>query len=219
MTNQTVEEQDYKEEIEGAVENGSDIVFIFYSLVQNSEENARFALTKILEKYKREEWFTPIFSCLKELTTNAMKANAKKILIDEGVIKGEDSVIDIIKKIRTILNERAGLEYGIKTKTKKLSTRVYFKMQPQKLIIQVINNLPIYEKELRRITDRIEKSSKFDSLAEIYLEYPDPEAEGMGLGLSMVVTLLKSIDVDYHNFTVTTDGIGKTNAQMIIPFG
>ena len=50
------------------------------------------------------------------------------------------------------------------------------------------------------------------------MDYPDPAAEGMGLGLCMVVTLLKSIDIDFSNFSITTDGSEKTCAAINIPF-
>jgi hypothetical protein len=209
--------EDIKLQIDKAVRCCDDIVFICYSLIDNAEENARYTLTKILEKYNKDDWFIPIFSCLKELTTNAIKANAKKVLTDEGIIKKEDDVVEVIRKIRSILNERANLEYGLKIKKKKLSTRIYFQFKPGMLIIQVINNLPLSVKELKRLGDRIEQSAKYDNLAEIYLDCPDPEAEGMGLGISMVVTLLKSINISHRNFSIRTDRVGKTYAQMDIP--
>jgi len=209
--------EDIKLQIDNAVECCDDIVFVCYSLIDNAEENARYTLSRILEKYNKDYWFIPIFSSIKELTTNAIKANAKKILSDEGIIKKDDDVVEVIRKIRSILNERASLEYGLKIKKKKLSTRIYFQFRQGMLIIQVINNLPLSHKELKRLNDRIEQSSKYDNLADIYLDCPDPEAEGMGLGLSMVVILLKSINISHRNFIITTDRVGKTYAQMEIP--
>ncbi len=84
-------------------------------------------------------------------------------------------------------------------------------------MIEVINNLPLAKRDMARINERIEKSSKYDSIAEFYLENPDPAAEGMGLGLSMVVLLLKSINISYKSFSVTTDGRNKTRARITVP--
>jgi hypothetical protein len=39
----------------------------------------------------------------------------------------------------------------------------------------------------------------------------------MGLGLSMIVIMLKNIEVSHKNFTVTTDGVEKTRARILIP--
>jgi hypothetical protein len=120
-------------------------------------------------------------------------------------------------KLRTILNEESILEYGIKAKQKKLSTRTYFSIENNNLVIKVVNNLALSDKDLIRIQERIEKSSQYDSIAEFYMENPDPIAEGMGLGLSMVVVLMKSVNIDYRNFKVSTDGTSKTYAVMRIP--
>jgi hypothetical protein len=200
-----------------ALKNSDDIVFVTYSAIEDTEEKIKFALMKILEQHGREEIFTPIFSCIKELVANATKANAKKILIDEGKITNPEDAVHVIKELRSILNEEALLEYGIKAKAKRLSTRIYLKIKSRNLIIEVINNLPLSARELEKITDKIERSSGYDSIAEFYMENPDPEAEGMGLGLSMIVVLLKNIDISHRNFIVSTDGKTKTYARLLIP--
>jgi hypothetical protein len=207
----------YQTEIMTALKNRSDLVFISYSGLEDTEEKIKFALAKILERFKKEDLFTPIISCIKELIANATKANAKMILINEGKIKDTDDPADIVKQIRMILNEDALLEYGIKTKQNKLSTRTYLKLHGSNLIIEVINSVPLSEKEQKKISERIEVSSKYDNIAEFYMENPDPEAEGMGLGLSMVVILLKNINISHKNFIVTTDSASKTYATILIP--
>ena len=207
----------YQTEILTALKNRSDLVFISYSGLEGTEEKIKFALAKILERFRKEELFTPIVSCIKELVANATKANAKMILINEGKIKYSDNPVEVVKQIRRVLNEEALLEYGIKAKKNKLSTRTYLKLHGNNLIIEVINNVPLSEKEQKKISERIELSSKYDNIAEFYMENPDPEAEGMGLGLSMVVILLKNINISHKNFIVTTDGISKTYATILIP--
>jgi len=210
-------EKKFQLEVITAIKNQSDIVFISYSGLEETEKKIKFALAKILEKHQKEEIFTPILSCIKELIANATKANAKKILIDEGVILNPDNAADVVNKVRSILNEEALLEYGIKAKMKRLSTRIYLKIKGNNLIIEVVNNVPLSNKELKRIVERIERSSKYDNIAEFYMENPDPEAEGMGLGLSMVVVLLNNIDIPHNNFIVTTDHKDKTYAKILVP--
>jgi hypothetical protein len=207
----------FQMEVITAIKNQSDIVFISYSGIEDTANKIKFALAKILEKHQKEDIFTPILSCIKELIANATKANAKKILIDEGEIVNPDDIEDVVKKIRSILNEEALLEYGIKAKQKRLSTRIYLKVQGNNLIVEVVNNVPLSYKELKKISERIERSSKYDNIAEFYIENPDPEAEGMGLGLSMVVVLLKNIEISHNNFVVTTDHKNKTYAKILVP--
>ncbi len=209
--------RDFQRNVITAIKNGDDIVFVTYSAIEDTEEKIKFTLLKILEGFNRQEIFTPVLSCIKELIANATKANAKKILIDEGKITNPDDPVQVVKEIRSILNEDALLEYGIKAKEKRLSTRIYLKVQNKNLIVEVINNIPLTEKELTKISRKIEQSSKYDNIAEFYMENPDPEAEGMGLGLSMIVVLLKNIDISHKNFMVTTDRDNKTYARILIP--
>lgn len=209
--------ESYQNEIITAVRNESDIVFVSYSALEKTEEKIKFALAKILEKHNRIDLFTPIYSCIKELISNATKANAKKILMEEGVIKNPDDTEEVVRKVRSILNEKSLLEYGIKAKQHKMSTRIYLKVYKKHLFIEVINNIPLTKKDMAKVNDRIKKSSRYDNIAEYFMDNPDPEAEGMGLGLSMVVVLLKNINITHRNFVLTTDGTTKTYAKMLIP--
>lgn len=210
------EKQSIHNALHEAIRKQNEIVIVTYSLLEDTEEKIKFVLAKILEKYQKEEIFTAIFSSIKELIANSMKANAKKILLEEGNIDNPDDYMEVVEKLRTILNEDALLEYGIKAKSKRLSTRIHFHTKNNRLIIRVINNIPLTPKDLERIQERITKSAQYDSIAEFYLENPDPAAEGMGLGLSMVVVLLKSVNIDYRNFTMNTDN-NKTYATFSIP--
>jgi hypothetical protein len=210
-------DESWQTDIITAVLNESDIVFVTYSALERTEERIKFAIAKILEKHDRVDLFTPVYSCIKELISNATKATAKKILIDDGIIQNPDDPVEVVKKVRSILNERSLLEYGLKAKKYHLSTRVYLKVYKRHLFIEVINNMPLTKKEMDRINERIKKSSKYDNIAEFFMENPDPEAEGMGLGLSMIVVLLKNINITSKNFVVSTDGTTKTYAKILIP--
>jgi hypothetical protein len=161
--------------------------------------------------------FTPIHSCIKELIANATKAIAKRILIEEGVITNIDDARETVIKIKSILNKDALMEYGIKAKYRDLSTRLYLKVKNNNLIVEVINNTPVTNKEYQRMLAKIEAASKYDNIAEFYLENPDPEAEGMGLGLSMIVVLLKNINISYKNFILSSDKQTKTYTKLLIP--
>lgn len=209
--------QDIVHEILSAINRNQEIVFVSYSVLDETEKNIQYALSKILERHNKSDLYTPVYSSLKELVANAIKANAKYILIEEGEIKDPNDIMEVVNKVRNILNEESLLLYGIKAKQYRLSTRIYLKPQTTRLIIDVINNLPVPQKELERMRERIERSSHYDSIADFYLENPDPAAEGMGLGLSMVVVLLKSVGIPYTNFTLYTDFKSKTVARIIIP--
>lgn len=200
-----------------AVNNGNGIVFIVYAMLEKTEKTIKFALARILEKYNRLDLFTPVYTCLKELITNAMKANIKRILIDEGDIENPADRTEALKKIRAVLKKKKFLEYGLKAKEHNLSTRICLRAYQNKLFIEVVNNTPLDEIEINRINLKIRKSSEYDNIAAFFIENPDPEAEGMGLGLPLIVVILKNIHIALKNFSVTTDGSENTSAKMLIP--
>jgi len=204
-------------EILSAIEREDDIIFVTYSSLESTEEKLKFTLLKILEKFNKEDMFTPVFSCIKEMMSNAIKANAKYILLYEKQVSDPDNKSEVIKKLRSILNKKSILQYGIKSKHYHLTTRTYLKVYKNHLFVEVINNIPLSQREIERINFRIKRSSKYDNIAEFFMENPDPEAEGMGLGLSMIVVLLKNMNITHKNFIVTTDGKAKTYAKLLIP--
>lgn len=206
-----------KQKIDKVLSKNGEIVLLAYALVEKTESEIEYITSKALNLHNQGHLFTPVFSCIKELTTNAIKANIKKVLIEEGAVTDPSDPISIIEAIKKVLNEKAMLEYGLKCKKHQLDSRIYMKITENEFIIRVINPIPLNDKELERIQDKINTAFSYDSLAEIYMENPDPLAEGMGLGLSMVVVLLKGIEVDPHNFSITTDKKTKTTASIVIP--
>jgi hypothetical protein len=195
------------------------VVVTAYSVLERTEEIARYILMKSFEKHGRPELLDPVFSSLKELTTNAIKANIKGLLFKEGKFEENSDPISVVQAIKSVLNERSLLEYGIKCWNSRLSIRIHFSLQKDRLVIRVIDPHPLTPDVHERVQSKIERAKGYENLAMCYLENPDPLAEGMGLGLSMVVVLLKGSKIDPNDFTVTSDNIrGTTTAQIIIRF-
>jgi hypothetical protein len=100
----------------------------------------------------------------------------------------------------------------------KLSMRMHLSIDNSRLRVRVIDPLTLTDEQVKRIESKIERAKSYENLAMCYLENPDPLAEGMGLGLSMVVVLLKGSGIAPSNFTIVSDAAeGKTTAQIIVP--
>ena len=55
-----LDKKNIQPELINAINQGSDVVFISYSMIETTEEQIKFALARILEKYGKEEYLTPI---------------------------------------------------------------------------------------------------------------------------------------------------------------
>lgn len=199
------------------LERNGEVVFVAYSMLENFEDGLKFILGRALHGGTEDDLFSPVFTCIKELTTNAIKANIKQVLIDEGTIRDPSDPVETVTRIKSVLNERGMLEYALKCRERRLSVRVYVRTDNDRLSVRVINPVPLNEKQYSRIQDKITTARRYESLAEFYLDNPDPMAEGMGLGLSLVIVILKGAQIEDAVFDVTSDWQSKTSAILSIP--
>jgi len=204
--------------VKSALSSGKEIVVVAYSLIDTTERIINDILDHVFSRIGREDLIYPVFSSIKELTTNAIKANIKKILIDEGVIKNPDDLYEVVRVIKSVLNEKDLLAYGLKCEKAGLSIRIHFNISKTELSIRIIDPFPLTQEQEHRINEKIRKAYGYDDLAICYLENPDPFAEGMGLGLAMVVVLLKGSGINPDAFRITSDSVQKkTIASIVIP--
>ncbi|MGL4369504.1 MAG: hypothetical protein ACRCUT_07520, partial [Spirochaetota bacterium] len=207
-----------KEHIDRTLAKEGEVVIVAYSLLEKTENIIKYILYTTFQKHKKDDLLDPVFSSIKELTTNAIKANIKKVLIDEGTIGNPDDPLAIVKGIKSVLNEKSLLEYGLRCREHNLSMRLHLNIDNEKIVAKVIDPLPLSDEQLERMQKKIERAKGYENLAMCYLENPDPLAEGMGLGLSMIVVLLKGSGIDPSNFTITSDAQAqKTIARISIP--
>jgi hypothetical protein len=205
--------------IDDLIDRDGEVIIVAYSLLDTTERFVRYILHKTFTSHGKEDLIDPVFSSIKELTTNAIKANIKQILIDEGKISNPNDPYDVLKGIKAVLNERSLLEYGIKCKERGLSMRMHINVDKNHFSLKIIDPFRLTEEQNTRMQQKIIKAGNYDDLAICYLENPDPLAEGMGLGLSMVVVLLKGAGIDIKNFSIHSDNKReKTIARLHIPF-
>ena len=207
-----------KELIDKTLAQKGEVVIVAYSLLEKTENILKYILYSTFQRHGRDELLDPVFSSLKELTTNAIKANIKKVLIDEGTIKNPDDPIAVVAAIKSVLNEKSLLEYGLRCMEQNLSMRLHISVDESQVVVRVIDPQALTDDQVDRISKKVEKAKSYENLAMCYLENPDPLAEGMGLGLSMVVVLLKGSGIPSSNFSIESyPDEQKTVAQIIIP--
>ena len=204
-------------QIKRAAHNAIPLSFKTYTLPHETE----VFLDKILESFLAElgqvKLKEPLSYCLRELAVNAKKANTKRVYFQE---KGLD------------LNNDKDYESGMKTfkqdtfdniqfylqKQKELGLyiRVVFQTQGKTLKITVRNNVEITRKEQIRVFDRLARSRAFSSLEEAFSTVLD-STEGAGLGIVILVLMMKKIGLSEDNFSIDAEQ-GETVAALTVPF-
>lgn len=188
-----------------------------YKLPKNMETYIEKVLGVFLEKFGQADLADRISYCMKELAVNAKKANTKRVFFSEkdlDINNSEDYSIGMKTfKEETIENIDYWLE---KQKRAGLYIKIVFHSTPTAFNLYIKNNVLISRKEQARISDRILKARTFDTIEEAMISVID-DSEGAGLGLVILVLMLKKIGLndDAFDIKVVND---ETVARITIPF-
>jgi putative nucleotidyltransferase with HDIG domain len=187
-----------------------------YTLPHDTEVYLEEILGVFLKELDQDRLKDPLAYCLRELAVNAKKANTKRVYFRE---KGLDILADNqykegmqTFKQETLDNIGHFLELQ---KEAGLYIKVIFHSKAGRLYLYVTNNTEITSNEQRRVWDRIARSRSFESMEEALATVID-DSEGAGLGIVILILMLKKIGLDEDAFDIDARN-GETVARIIIP--
>ncbi|MCX7023715.1 MAG: HDOD domain-containing protein [Spirochaetes bacterium] len=153
---------------------------------------------------------------IRELAVNAKKANTKRVYFEVKELD-IDAVSDYEEGMVSFKNDT--LEninfYLQKQKERGLYVKIIMQAKGSNIILEVRNNVAINKLEYIRIQDKLARSRKYTTLEEALSQVIDP-SEGAGLGLVILVLMLKKIGLDEDCFDIRADN-GDTVARITVP--
>jgi len=199
-----------------AARSGVPLSIKTYTLPHETEMYLEEILGIFLKEMGRDALKDPLSYCLRELAVNAKKANTKRVYFDE---KSLDLLNDLqytegMKAFKqdTLNNIQHYLE---KQKEAGLYIKVIFHNSGQVLNLSICNNSEITKKEQIRVFDRIARSRAYDSLEEALTTVLD-DSEGAGLGIVILILMLRKIGLDEDAFDIDVTN-GETVASIRVP--
>ncbi|HMU84960.1 MAG TPA: hypothetical protein PKX74_16875 [Leptospiraceae bacterium] len=138
-----------------------------------------------------------------ELVENAVKANLKRAFFSKNTYNFEDPTsytAGIESFVKSYPDIRQG-HYDSALKDLELVVSVQVDYNDHRLLVYVENNAVLVSQEEIRIRKQLAAAMLSDKIAEFYVQYGD-ETEGSGLGLAMIVVLIRNLGFDAHNFRV-----------------
>jgi len=205
------------EQIKRAAHDAIPLTFKTYTLPHETEIYLDKVLENFLVELGQERLKEPLSYCLRELAVNAKKANTKRVYFQEKKLDlGKD--LDYELGMKTFKQETFdNLQYYLqKQKEAGLYIKVVFQTKGKTLSIMVRNNVEITRKEQIRVFDRLARSRAFSSLEEAFATVLD-SSEGAGLGIVILVLMMKKIGLSEDCFSIDSDG-GETTATITVPF-
>ncbi len=187
-----------------------------YKLPTQTEQQLVEVLGVFLEELNQGRLKDSLGYCLRELAVNGKKANTKRVYFEEKGLKLVNPA-DYQSGMKSFKQETLGkIDYWLqKQEEAGLYVRVTFHIQGRDLYVRVGNNTTITRKEQIRIYDRIARSRAFKSLEEAMTSVMD-DSEGAGLGIVILVLMLKKIGLDEDAFDIDIEN-EETVARLVIP--
>jgi HD-like signal output (HDOD) protein len=188
-----------------------------YALPHEVEVYIEQVLAAFLKLSGKEEFKDYLIYCVQELTVNAKKANTKRAYFAEKGLE-IDSPDDYKTGMLTFKKdtlENIG-RYLILQKEKGLYIKLLLTSKNDSIQIEVRNNSVISRTELIRVYDRIARSQQFRSMEDAFAQVMD-DSEGAGLGIVVMVLMLKKMGLDKNAFNIISTET-ETIARIVVPF-
>ncbi|MCB1326482.1 MAG: histidine kinase [Spirochaetales bacterium] len=205
-----------RESILKAINTGQKLVFLTHVLSENMEHQLDFVIAALLKKYDQEHLQSTFYTCLKEIVINATKANAKEAYFKaEGLkIDQEEDYERGMARLRGAMNEAWIEKYGAAAKEMGLDVSITFEHNSDGVRVLVWSS-PMKAREESRIRQKLAEGMRYDDIVAFYLANAD-QTEGEGIGLVMILLLLKAEHISPHLFRIGTVE-QKTLARLEIP--
>ncbi|MCL1817512.1 MAG: HDOD domain-containing protein [Spirochaetaceae bacterium] len=204
------------EKIVHAARNSIPLTIKTYTLPHEMEIYLGQVLEIFLKELGQEALKDPLTYCLRELAVNAKKANTKRVYFHEkglNILDDAQYQAGMEKfKVETLDNIDHWLSLQ---KEAGFYIKVLFQIRNRNLNLFVCNNAEITQKEQIRVYDRIARSRAFNSLEEALATVLD-DSEGAGLGIVIMVLMLKKLGLNEDAFDIDTKN-GETIARLSIP--
>lgn len=198
-------------------ENNDPVSLTFYYPNEHISKNINALLAKILSKTDQIYLLDMMITILREIIVNATKANAKRIYFKKLNLDINDQQsykvgIEHFKK--DIIGQLESLEQDLKNNDLKVT--MTFRKADDGIKFSITNPMPIHPEELMRIKTRVEKAKQYQDFTQAYEDVYD-DTEGAGLGIVLVMLLLKNAGIDTSNYKIGTDG-KITQVLLSLPF-
>jgi len=202
--------------VKKAAQAGIPLTITTYTLPHEIEVYIEDVLEVFLKEVGQAKLKDYLVYCVRELAVNAKKANTKRVYFTERGLDlnvPEDYKIGMENFKQDTLDNIA--HYLQKQKENGLYIKIIFQAKGSTILIEIRNNVAVTKTELIRIHDKLARSRQYNSLEEALTQVLD-DSEGAGLGLVILVLMLKKVGLDEDCFDIFSNE-SETISRISIP--
>ncbi len=204
------------EKIKTAVHAGVPLSITTYTLPHSMEVYMNDVVTIFFKELHQEQMIQYIVYCQNELITNAKKANTKRVYFKERRlnIENPDDYKDGMKMFKS--DTLSNISYYLsKQKSEGLYVRFIIQAKDSIIRMEVQNNSKLTYSEFKRIHDKICRAQQYTSV-EDSLDSVLDDSEGAGLGLIIMILMLRKLGMTENNFQILCVN-GITITRLFLP--
>lgn len=172
-------------------------------LNEDAKAKLRETFDELERKLKIDSLSITLFYVVMELVGNAVKANLKRVFFRKRAYSLEDpeQYRLHLDEFKHYFNSVPEAEYSEALRDLGLSVAIDIDLDHQRLLIFVENNATLLPEEEKRIRSKLANTREMKDILEFSVQFAD-ETEGKGLGLAMIVLLIKDLGFDSSFFRV-----------------
>lgn len=208
----------FKNQLQAAVDQDRNIRIKSYTVSDDIELKIDAVIHMILEKMERLDLKPLVYTVLKELLVNGTRANHKRIFFqEEGLnISDPEDYENGMPLYRSRLNDEWADHYGQIARDKDIPVETTFRYSHDGLSAEVLNYADLTPQEEERLRSKLGLVMQYNTMIDFFMNQSD-ETEGAGLGLAMIITMLKAENINANFFRIFSRE-GTTKARIEIPF-
>jgi len=202
--------------IKKAIQSGLPLTITTYTLPKEIEVYIGQVIDVFLKHMDQIKLKDYVVYCVQELVTNAKKANTKRVYFMERGLDINDPD-EYEQGMKSFKEDTLGniIHYLQLQKEKGLHIKIVLQIKRNTIHIEIRNNVKATKMEQLRIHDKMARSRQYNNLEDALTHILD-DSEGAGLGLVILVLMLKKIGLDDEAFAITTTD-DNTIASISIP--
>ena len=201
--------------IRKAIESELPLLITTFTLSHEMELYINEVVSCFLRELNQEFMIQYVLYCVNELTSNAKKANTKRVYFQEkqldinnemqykkGMENFKKDTLDNINHYLTLQKEQG------------LYIKLVVQKRNKKMKIEIKNNSPLTIYEYKRMHDKIARAGKYESVEDAFSQILDA-SEGAGLGIIIMILMLRKFGLSEQNFQFFTEN-GETITRIIL---
>jgi len=193
-----------------------------FDLFSSEEKQVRDAIYKITDAFGGRKLAPVVYTMVRELAVNALKAVYKKIFYERVIEElgiPEVSYTEWLELFKAEIDARRAENFSRIAREEGIGISVYIRFNEEKLSIKIVNQGQPSELELARIKQAIEKSRSVENMRALMEEQEasDSHAEGAGMGIPMCILTLRGLHISPDNFSIELKA-AQTIATLELPW-